>query len=336
MSDTTTTAPGTPAPAAAPAADAPAAPATGGSAAAPSPAQSTAAVQALATATEAPDNSQGERQWTIKVNGKEKTVGEAEMVKLAQMADGASDKFKEAAELRKAAMAEKEQVAKLLGTIKDGDTFDLLERLGIDVYGKAEAYFARRLAEEQMDPQERRARDLDRRERSLQEQEQARQRAEAEQQLSRAAQEYQVRFEADLSSALDKAGVRGLDRAEYIPRAAMLMEASLDDNGVPTVTIDDIAQIIAQEEGGRRTKIRELTMAELDALDGDALLEALPASLVEKTRAALLSKVKNPLVASPRMTPIASHGKAQEKPKERVVVRNAADLRKYRESRNGG
>lgn len=114
-----------------------------------------------------------ERKYKLKVNGREVELPEAEVIKRAQKAEAADERFRMASEKEKKA-AELEAFAK---AVESGDTTTLEKRLGKDKFRKmAEQYLIKYIEHEQLSPEQKRVLEL---EQTLKEKEEAEKAAQA-------------------------------------------------------------------------------------------------------------------------------------------------------------
>ena len=258
----------------------------------------------------------------VKIDGEEIEVSTEELERGYQRARAAAKRFEEASALRKQLDSEKEQIRGWVESLK-GDPITMLEQLGVDMRSKIEEHYSTLLAREQMSPEQRELHDLKAKMRQQESEKAERERQAREQAEQAAATQYRERFTSELTEALDMAGIPADDRAAYIPQAAALMRASLREDGTSALTVQDIARHLVEEEGKRRDRFVSSRFAELQELDGDALLEAIPETIQSKLRAALLAKVKNPAEKGVRVAPPKPKAKPQGQPKRRITSAEA-------------
>lgn len=242
------------APAAAPVADAPAA----------APAE-----------TEAPKvETPAEKKYRLKVNGQEREFSEAEVLKRAQIAEAAQERFQKAAHLERLEQA-----------IQQGDRRAIQKLLGDDRFHNfAVEYFNERLEEEEMSPKER---ELKSRERQLMEREE-RIRFEQEQRQAQAMQQledhYAQKFDQEFSTAMKQLKLPPTPKA--VSRMAELMKQNLEMGLELPAT--SIAQLVKDE---LTTTVKSI----MDGLDDDSLAALLGEQVEEKLRKRSMAKLKNPM-----------------------------------------
>lgn len=250
---------------------------TAASAAAPAapvdaaPAESKAAGEAKA----APKpETPAERKFLLKVNGQEREFSEAEVLKRAQLAEAAQEKFQKAAHLEKLEQA-----------IQKGDRRAIQKLLGDEKFHNfAVEYLSERLEEEEMSPKER---ELRQRERQLAEHEE---RIKAEQQERQAAAMQQLedhfakKFDTEFTAAMKQMKLPPTPKA--VARMAELMKQNLEMGlDLPATSI---AQLVKDEF---TVSVKSL----MDGLDDDSLAALLGEQVEEKLRKRSMSKLKNPM-----------------------------------------
>lgn len=243
------------------------------------PAAIPAAESAPAASESAPDSAPqpetpAERKFRLKVNGQEKEFTEAEVLKRAQLAEAAQEKFQKAAHLEKLEKA-----------IQQGDRKAIQKLLGDDRFHNfAVEYLSERLEEEEMSPKER---ELRARERQLAEHEerikseQAEKQAQAMQQLE---DHFAQKFDQEFSAAMKQLKLPPTPKA--VARMAELMKQNLEMGlDLPATSI---AQLVKEE---LTTTVKSI----MDGLDDDSLAALLGEQVEEKLRKRSMAKLKNPL-----------------------------------------
>lgn len=295
--------------------------------------QAQTAADALDAAVEVAPDAEGNRVFKVEINGQEVEVTEDEMRRGYQRAAAAGARFREAKALKDSVEADRAKIAQWAKQMQ-ADPLRTLEReLGPEaLQAAAEDYFAEKLKREQMSPAELKALEMEQELKSIKAKEAQRQKAIEAQTYERKVVEYREKFEGDLFSALDEAGISKEDRAAYLPQAAAMMQASLDDKGNPGLTIADIAGHLLEEERSRTERILGGKWSELSSLEGDALLEAIPESVQKQIQKAMLAKVKNPSELGVRVT-----GKPRSKAKEDQpkVVRSFDEWQEHFRAKRG-
>lgn len=218
-----------------------------------------------------------EKRYRLKVNGQEREFSEAEVLKRAQLAEAAQEKFQKAAHLEK-----------LEAAIQKGDRKAIQKLLGDERFHNfAVDYFTERLAEEEMTPKER---ELKRREQQLMEREESVKR-EAEERNAKAMQQlenhYAQKFDQEFASAMKQQNLPPTPKA--VARMAELMRQNLE-MGLE-LPASSIAQLVKEE---LTTTVKSL----MDGLDDDALAALLGEQVEEKLRKRSMSKLKSPTGAN--------------------------------------
>ena len=197
------------------------------------------------------------KAYEIKVNGKSKKVeldlnDEASIKKYLEKAEGAQEKFQEAALYRKQA----EQLVEML----QKDPLSILRNpaLGIDVKKLAEMVLDEQLAEAQLTPEQKRIKEL---EKTLTEREEREKRDKEEKdadEKARLTKEMYVKAEQDMMAALDSSSIGA---SPYAVRRVADMMSALIEEGYEGVEIKDIMpfaeRVILQELGGHIQKHKE-------------------------------------------------------------------------------
>ena len=231
-------------------------------------------------------------------------LGEDEVIRKAQLAGAADEKFREAATLRK-------QATQLVEALK-ADPIKVLSQLGIDTRGMTESYLAKELQREMLSPEQRELQEL-RDYRKAQEEAAkgqeaerttAAQRAHVQQMQQRAAQEYDVKITDVLKqSNLPKT-------AQTVKRVAELMHSALS-NGYEL----DVQTAVDMVRENYMTDLQAM----LTGLEGEHLEKFVGGDTLKKMRKHDLARLKaqlgqtstpqvNNTTASPRSQP-ASTGK---------------------------
>ena len=229
------------------------------------------------------------RRHKLKVNGREIEVDEAEVIRRAQLASAADEKFREAAEMRKAA----EQFFETLKTNPKAILMNPEFQQMIGFREIAEEYLGTELKRELMDPVQRELEDLrdfkKKQEESLKSQEQERltkaQQAELQQLQQRAMQEYDTKItEALQTSSLAKT-------PEAVSRVVAYMEKALA-NGYD---IDPATAVgIVQDQ------YRADLQAMAGNLDGEQLVKFFGDDIIKKLRKYDLTRIKSQLAPQPQ------------------------------------
>lgn len=232
------------------------------------------------------------RRFKVKVDETEEDVSEEELLKGFQMAKSSDKRFKEAAQLRKEAEKEKQQIQDLLKQVKDNP--DLLEQLGIDLDGYSEKRMLRNLERSLKTPEELELEELRaERQKRLTHQQRAQQEAEFHQASEQ--------IDNEIFESLSSAGLKATPR--LVARLAEQMLASLDDDGNRMKASDAFARV----RNDYKSDVSEL----LENLTPEQLASEYP-SLVKKLRDYSISQAQQQAVPTFRSgtTPkTASDGK---------------------------
>jgi hypothetical protein len=249
--------------------------------------------QAKPQATEA--EKEAIRRHKLKVNGREIEVDEVEVLRRAQLASAADEKFREAAEMRKSA----EQFFETLKTNPKAILMNPEFQQMIGFREIAEEYLGGELKRELMDPVQRELEDLRdfkrKQEDALKSQEQERltqtQQRELQQLQQRAMQEYDTKItEALQTSSIAKT-------PEAVSRVVGLMEKALT-NGYDL----DPATAVAMVQDQYRSDLQAMT----STLDGEQLVKFFGDDIIKKLRKFDLTRIKQQLEPAPAAAPAPS------------------------------
>lgn len=242
------------------------------------------------------------KAYEIKVNGKSKKVeldlnDEASIKKYLEKAEGAQEKFQEAALYRKQA----EQLVEML----QKDPLSILRNpaLGIDVKKLAEMVLDEQLQEASLSPEQKRIKELEsaltEREKKEKDLKDAKD-AEDKQRLTR---EMYVKAEQDMMQALDTSSIGA---SPYAVRRVADMMSALIEEGYEGVEIKDIMpfaeRVILQELGGHIQKHRDPTKLE----------KLLGKDVLKEYRKSKISAVKK----TPNANTVETGKKTADTPKE--------------------
>lgn len=271
------------------------------------------------------------RKWALKYDGKDHEVtSEEELVKLAQKGLGADRRFEEAATLRKQIEAAARRMAddpleimtaihgdegkaaqiaarRMLAHPKGREIIEamLLEQYQYESLPEAER---KRLDEDRaLRARAARADELEQRERERAE---AEQRTAAETKRTAEVERLQRTFADEARASLTAAGLDPND-PDIAERWIMQRMAAMDQ-GVE-LTAEEAAKRVSERVGGSRKGYLE----SLGKLDGDALLESIPAAVLAKIRAADAARLVGKQRAAARQT--QTGGKPTPKPAPKRV-----------------
>jgi len=242
------------------------------------------------------------RRHKLKVNGQEMELEEPEVLRRAQLAEAAEQKFQEAARNRK-------EIAQVLELMKN-NPLEGLKRLGINPREFSEKYLAGELQREMMTPEQRELQELRefrekqtkaQQEAEMQAAEQAKQ-AQVAQQQQRAAAEYDKQISDVLTATNLPRSPETVKRVASVLRSALAKGYELD---VPTA-VDMVKQ-------NYMTEVQAL----FGGLKGEALAKMLGDGLLKEVRKYDLAQLKSKLApppADPTPQP-AARSRESEKPR---------------------
>lgn len=223
---------------------------------------------------EAKPETPAEKKYRLKVNGQEREFSEAEVLKRAQIAEAAQERFQKAAHLEKLEQA-----------IQQGDRRAIQKLLGDERFHEfAVDYFNERLEEEEMTPKER---ELKARERQLMEREERIKMEQEERQAAMMQQledHYAQKFDVEFSAAMKAQKLPPTPKA--VARMAELMKQNLEMGLELPAT--SIAQLVKEE---LTTTVKSI----MDGLDDESLAALLGEQVEEKLRKRSMAKLKNPM-----------------------------------------
>lgn len=242
------------------------------------------------------------KAFEIKVNGKQKKVeldlnDEDSIKKYLEKAEGAQEKFQEAALYRKQA----EQLVEML----QKDPLSILRNpaLGIDVKKLAEMVLDEQLAEAQLTPEQKRIKELEAALTEREKKEKAEREAKEAEEKARLTKEMYAKAEQDMMAALDSSSIGA---SPYAVRRVADMMSVLVEEGYENVEIKDIMpfaeRVILQELGGHIQKHRE--PSKLEKLLGKDVLK--------EYRKSKISAVKK----TPNANTVETGKKSGDTPKE--------------------
>lgn len=219
------------------------------------------------------------RRFKVKVDETEEDVSEEELLKGFQMAKSSDKRFKEAAQLRKEAEKEKQQIQDLLKQVKDNP--DLLEQLGIDLDGYSEKRMLRKLEKSLKSPEELELEELRSFKSKQEEHANKAKEVEAAKAKEREYAQASEQLDNEIFDALKEVGLKPTPR--LIARMAEQLLATLDDEG---------SRVSAKDAYGRVKNDYQADVSELlENLEPSQLNEMFP-GLVKKLRDYSISQAK--------------------------------------------
>lgn len=242
------------------------------------------------------------RKFKLKINGREEEVDEQTLVRKAQLASAADEKFREAAEMRKSA----EQFFETLKTNPKAILMNPEFQQMIGFREIAEEYLGGELKRELMDPVQRELEDLRdfkrKQEEALKSQEQERLTKAQQQELQQLQQRAMQEYDTKITEALQTSSIA--KTPEAVSRVVGLMEKALT-NGYDL----DPATAVAMVQDQYRTDLQAMA----GTLDGEQLVKFFGDDIIKKLRKYDLTRIKQQLepapVAAPAPAPAAREPK---------------------------
>jgi hypothetical protein len=219
------------------------------------------------------------RKFKLKVNGVEREYDEDTVIRRAQLAESADQKFQEAAKMRKQAEA-------FIQALRD-DPISVLTNpnLGVDMRKIAEKFLAKEYQREMISPEQRELEELRefkaQRERELQEQQEREQMTAKEREFSVQQQKYAQEYDRQISEGLANSGLP--KTPQTLKRVAELMHSALR-KGYEL----DVATAVDMVRESYQNDMMQL----YGQLDGDKLVGLLGEDLAKKIRMYDLQRLK--------------------------------------------
>ena len=251
--------------------------------------------------------------YTITVNGEELELNMEQMRELAQKGKASAGKFQEAAKLRKEIAAEKEAMqAALRGSPEE--LLKLKIKSGHMTVDEARNWIIQQalaIAEEpDMSPEEIKMKEMQDKINKYEKEEEEKLARDEQIALDKEVEKYREDYTSKFMSAIESGGLDSDPMA--VSSVARLMRESLDENGVPMVSVEDAVEYYKSEE-------RSLFNDYLSNLDIDKLGKLIGEDKLGLLRQKDLEKIKNP-EAKP-VNPFSS-----EKPKSKVEKQSATEF----------
>lgn len=197
-----------------------------------------------------------EQPFILKINGKEVKATTQDIIKLAQKAAAAEERFEEAATVRK-------QFGAIIDKLKTNPA-EVLEKIGVDFREMAEKYLYDKITYEQMDEQQRKAVDNERKLKELEEKEKSREEESKNAEQEALKNKYMQEYEENIVKGLEKTK---LPRTEgTVKRIAGYLLTGLERN-IP-LTVDD-AILLVQDDYNR--EVNDLLLSIDDGTAGKML-----------------------------------------------------------------
>lgn len=242
-----------------------------------------------------------ERKYKLKVNGREVELPEAEVIKRAQKAEAADERFRMASEKEKKA-AELEAFAK---AVESGDTTTLEKRLGKDKFRKmAEQYLIKYIEHEQLSPEQKRVLEL---EQTLKEKEEAEKAAQAakdaelrEMYQQKAAED----IDLEMSETLKALGKKPTPR--LVARIAEYMLSTLETKGERMPAKRALERTLADMKADYAEYFADLPVEELKQMLSKQQLAALRRAEIDAVTSQAPSNARRAKPASEPVSKLAS------------------------------
>jgi Txe/YoeB family toxin of Txe-Axe toxin-antitoxin module len=240
---------------------------------------------------------EAERRLKLKINGQEREYTEAEVIRRAQMAESADEKFKKASEMQR-------QAEQFIEALKTNPLAILTHpEMGINFREIAEQYLGEHVRKEMMDPVERELEELrefkrqqeEGRRQLEEEQMTAQQRAEQEKLRQQTAQYYDRKITEVLKATNLPKTPNTIKRVAEVLKNAVNNGYELDVETAVDLVNEDYRNDVSSLFG---------------SLEGDALISALGEDLVKKIRTHDIARMKAKLAGSSQPAAVADKAKA--------------------------
>lgn len=235
------------------------------------------------------------KTFKVKVDGSEREVDEATMIRNYQLAEASNKRFQDAAKKEKQIQA---QIEKL-----KSDPWAAMKEFGMDPREAAEAYLAAQLEEEMMDPRDRELRDLKKENSQFKQTESEKKKQADQMRMQEMTAKAQESLQQEFIGAIQATGLKP-SYATVRRMAALMHDAGA--NGVD-LTADQAAQIISEELSG---DVSDHLSAYDDA---ESLAQLLGPERLKKLREWELSKLKNPAPSQVAHTEVKSTNENNKK-----------------------
>lgn len=224
---------------------------------------------------------QAVKEWKLKSNGKTRDVkSEEELVRLAQLGLGASEKFEQAAQNRKKAEAIIELFQK--------DPAKALKALGHDVRKLAEDYLYSEAQKQMLTPEQREKQEITQEIERLRAEKEQMIKDQREQRVAQLAAKYESDIQTDIISAIDKYKLPS--NPKTVARMAEYMAGALEAGY--ELTAQDVAPRVRQD-------LEEEHKSLFNHYDVEDLLKLLGDGQLKKIREYEINKVKAKAPAAP-------------------------------------
>jgi hypothetical protein len=216
-----------------------------------------------------------EEKYLIKVNGIEKELTKEEVLRMAQKATAAEERFDEASKMR-------EQIEQLFGALKENPV-DIISKLGINFEQLAEQYLIEKLKYQQMSEVERKNLDYERKLKEHEQREETYKQQQQEAANNAETKKYTEEYTKQIVEAIEKSTLPKNDiivqrMAGYVYNAKA---KGMDMN------FDEAAKLVEEDI---KTELKQV----YGAYKGEQLYNALGEDIVKEIRQHDLSKIKQP------------------------------------------
>ncbi len=235
------------------------------------------------------------RKLKLKINGREMELDEPEVIRRAQLASAADEKFREAADMRKQA----EQFFKTLLEDPKSVLMHPEVRDRINFRALAEEYLGAELQKEMMSPEQRELEEL---RQYKKQQDEARQRSEQEQ-MTRTQQEEMTKLQQRAAAEYDKKITDVLAQSNLPKTAYTVKRVAELLHGALTKGYDlDVQTAVDMVREGYMTDVQSL----VGGLEGESLVKVLGNDIIKRLRKFDLERIKSQLeqTAAPAPQPV--------------------------------
>jgi hypothetical protein len=214
-----------------------------------------------------------ERMLKLKMNGKEVSMPESEVIKYAQQGKVSDQRFQEAAKIRQEAEA-------IVKYAKENPT-EFFKKTGMNAREWAENFLMQELQRESESPEQRKNRENEEKLRQYENTEKQRKEQEHKAQMQKLEQEHGQRYDQLFTQALQESGLP--KTAFTVKRMAELQLLNLKKGF--DLKPDQLAKLVREDYANEQKSL-------LSSLDGDQLIDFLGAEAVKKLSKAQIAKLK--------------------------------------------
>lgn len=226
------------------------------------------------------------RKFKLVIGGKEQEVDEKTLISMAQMGEGARQKFNQAALMRKQA----EDFVRMLKT--NPEQVLAHPDIGLDVREWAEKFLYERLKQEQLSPEERERVELKKRVEQMEGEKKEQERLAQEAKFKEAQEHFRENLQNDIIKVLDQSGLPKTPytirrMAHHMLESRMAAQKYYEETGVKVEPLGpaDVVDLVMNDYIDEHNQL-------LGALPGDKLLSILKEDVRKKIREAELAAMK--------------------------------------------